>query len=134
MKHQQLGFTLIELLVAMAILAISMGALLQTSAQQAVNTASLRERAIAQWVAANKLVELQIQKQWEPIGKKEGDMQMANSTWYWRTKVEKVSDKNLRRVEVAVRKDEQSSGFLYTLPGFLASPDVYESSSQASEQ
>ncbi len=124
------GFTLIELLIAMAILAVAMGALLQTSAQHAVNTVSLRDRAIAQWVASNKLTELQIQNEWEPIGKREGDVEMASSTWYWRTTVEKVTDKNLRRVEVSVRKNEESNGALYTLPGFLASSGVYGSDSK----
>ncbi len=125
MKKMQAGFTLIELLIAMAILAVAMGALLQTSAQHAVNSVNLRDRAIAQWVAANKLVELQIQKNWEPIGKREGEAEMANSVWYWRTEVEKVSDKHLRRVEINVRKQEDTKSSLYTLPGFLASSDVY---------
>ncbi len=128
------GFTLLELLIAMAILAVAMGALLQASAQHTVNTVSLRDRAISQWVAANKLTELQLQKELEPVGKREGDVQMANSTWYWRTKVEKVSDKNLRRVEVSVRKKAGSDGSLYTLPGFLASSDVYGGSKQAESQ
>lgn len=124
-RAHQRGFTLIEILVAMAILAIAMGALLQSAAQTASNTASLRDRTLAQWVAANKLTELQLQKTWSPIGKTQGEMSMANSKWYWQVEVLKVNDDDLRRVEISVRKTESSKSSLYTLPGFIASSNVY---------
>ena len=126
--HQR-GFTLIEILIAMAILAIAMGALLQSAAQNASNTASLRDRTLAQWVAANKLAELQTQKTWSPIGKTKGEMAMANSTWYWQVEVLKVNDDDLRRVEISVRKIESSKSSLYTLPGFISSSNVYTNGS-----
>lgn len=128
------GFTLIEMLVAMAILAVAMGALLQTAAQNAVNTTSLRDRTLAQWVAANKLAELQINKTWEEVGKRNGEMQMANNTWYWQTDVQQVNDKDLRRVEISVRKSPDSESSLYTLPGFLASPSVFVREGTALQQ
>lgn len=123
MNHR--GFTLIEILIAMAILAIAMGALLQSAAQNASNTASLRDRTLAQWVAANKLAELQTQKTWSPIGKTKGEMSMANAKWYWQVEVLKVNDDDLRRVEISVRKTESSKSSLYTLPGFISSANVY---------
>lgn len=133
MKRRERGFTLIEILIAMAILAIAMGALLQSAARNAANTASLRDRTIAQWVAANKLAELQAMNAWLPIGKKKGEVEMAGATWYWQTDVLKVNDEDLRRVEVSVRKNENSSSSLFTLPGFLASSKVFSSGESSDE-
>lgn len=124
-SQQQRGFTLIEILIAMAILAIAMGALMQTAAQNASNTSGLRDRTLAQWVAANKLAELQTQKTWSPLGKTKGEMTMANSQWFWQVEVLKVHDDDLRRVEISVRKTESSKSSLYTLPGFISSSNVY---------
>jgi general secretion pathway protein I len=101
-----------------------MGALLQTSAQNASNTSALRDRAIAQWVAANKLAEVQLQKNWPSIGKKTGQSEMASTPWYWQTEVSKVNDKDLRRIVVRVKKTQNAESYLYSLPGFLASPNV----------
>ncbi len=124
------GFTLIELLIAMAILAIAMGALIQTASYQAVNASNLRDRTIAQWVAANKLAELQTTKTWEKVGKRRGESEMANAVWYWETEVLKVNDEDLRRVEISVRKTADSKNLLYKLPGFLSSPNVFSSGNE----
>ncbi|HBR98408.1 MAG TPA: type II secretion system protein GspI [Gammaproteobacteria bacterium] len=134
MHRRSRGFTLIEILIAMAILAIAMGALIKSAAQHASNTVGLRDRTIAQWVAANKLAELQTLDSWPKLGKDEGDVDMANARWYWRTEVLRVNDKHLRRVEISVRKEEDATTSLYTLPGFLASPSVYADGKAEAEQ
>ncbi len=133
-RKQQCGFTLIEILIAMAILAIAMGALLQSAAQNASNAAGLRDRTLAQWVAANKLAELQTQKTWSPIGKTKGEMSMANAIWFWQVDVLKVNDDDLRRVEISVRKTESSKSALYTLPGFISSSNVYANARSAEQE
>ncbi|MCB1753985.1 MAG: type II secretion system minor pseudopilin GspI [Gammaproteobacteria bacterium] len=134
MMQTNRGFTLIELLIAMAILAVAMGALLQSAAQNAFNMTNLRDRTIAQWVAANKLAELQTRKTWEDVGKRNGEMSMANSTWYWQTEVQRVNDDDLRRVEISVKKSPDDESSLYTLPGFLASPNVFVSEDSELQQ
>lgn len=134
MRLRSKGFTLIEMLIAMAILAIAMGALLQTAAQHAFNSVGLRDRTIAQWVAANKLAEYQLKKSWPDVGKTTGEAEMAETIWYWQADVQKVNDKDLRRIEVSVRKNEDAPNSLYTLPGFLASPSLYVRNGEDDEQ
>lgn len=124
MKRAQ-GFTLIEVLVAMAILALSMFALMQTAASQSRNITTLRDRAIAEWVAANKLAELQALRTWGSTEKKTGETTMANVTWHWQAEFFEVNDDDLRRVEISVRRNPDSNNPLYRLPGFLASPKVF---------
>ena len=124
MRHLR-GFTLIKVLVAMAILAMSMFALMQTAASQSRNITTLRDRAIAEWVAANKLAELQALQSWGSTEKKTGETTMANVTWYWQAEFFEVNDDDLRRVEISIRRQPDSKNPLYRLPGFLASPKVF---------
>ena len=134
MQARYKGFTLIEMLIAMAILAIAMGALLQTAAQHAFSSNALRDRTIAQWVAANKLAEFQVAESWPDVGKSRGEAEMADTVWYWQAEILKVNDEFLRRIEISVRKQEDDPNSLYTLPGFLASPAVYAGDNESDEQ
>ncbi|MDO6459324.1 type II secretion system minor pseudopilin GspI [Granulosicoccaceae sp. 1_MG-2023] len=127
------GFTLIEVLVAMAILALSMFALMQTAASQSRNISSLRDRALAEWVAANKLAELQALHSWGSTEKQSGETTMANVNWYWQAEFFEVNDDDLRRVEISVRRNPDSKNPIYRLPGFLASPRVFVSEQSAEE-
>lgn len=54
------GFTLIEALVALVILALTAVTLLGMAETHVVRIDGLESRAIAQWIAENRLVELQI--------------------------------------------------------------------------
>ena len=55
-KHpgQQVGFTLIEVMVALTVVAVTLPALLFLLSQQIDGTAYLRDRSVAQWVAADR--------------------------------------------------------------------------------
>lgn len=58
--HKAAGFTLIEALVALVVLALTAVALLGVAEAHVARINGLESRAIAQWVAENRLVELQI--------------------------------------------------------------------------
>ena len=57
------GFTLLEVLIALAIVALSAGALLGTITSSASNVAYLQDKTLAEWVALNRLTEIRIAQQ-----------------------------------------------------------------------
>ena len=55
------GFTLVEVMVALIIAAVLLPTLLMAYGSQADGIGYLREKSVAQWVAANKMTEMRIQ-------------------------------------------------------------------------
>ena len=97
------GFTLIEIMVALAILAISMGALITGMARYADNAGYLREKTIALWVAHNRLTELGLEPGWPGLGKSDGDAEMAGVDWQWHVTVAETPDPKVRRIDITVQ-------------------------------
>ncbi|MFT5335623.1 MAG: general secretion pathway protein I, partial [Halioglobus sp.] len=54
------GFTLIEVMVALAVVAVALPALMLTLNQQIDGTAYIRDKSLANIVAANKLEEIRL--------------------------------------------------------------------------
>ena len=90
------GFTLLEVLVAMAIVAITLAAMIKVSGEFGVNAAYLKEKTFAQWVAENKAEEYRLTGTMPAVGKQEGEAEMANRTWRWQVKVTNTEDTRLR--------------------------------------
>jgi general secretion pathway protein I len=123
-RRTQRGFTLIEVMIALTILAIAMGAMLQTTASTAANSAHLRDRTFAQWVATNLITEWQLAESWPDLGKRSGDVEFAGQRWYWQREVQKVEDPMLRRLDVQVRRERNAKGALVTQAAFLSDPQL----------
>lgn len=123
LKRRQRGFTLLEMMVAMTILAVGMGAIIKASAGSARNASILRDKEVARWVALNKLTELQVLQEWSTSGKK-GEVNMLNATWYWSTRIQKVQDPDLRRIDVEVRSDPTTESYIYSITGFIGNPEI----------
>lgn len=101
MKHpRHQGFTLLEVLIALAIVAMSVGALLGTVTSSASNVIYLKEKMLAEWVALNRLTEVRIDQQMPGKGKRSGDTVMAGTRWEWQEEVTELPIKGLFRVEV----------------------------------
>lgn len=118
----QTGFTLVEIMVSLAILSIMLGALVQSAGTATSNAGRMRDRAIAEWIASNRMAELQLSPSFPETGSKSGDEEMFGNKWYWKTIVQKVEDDDLRRVDIEVRKDEDASNPLITIAGFVSHP------------
>jgi len=114
------GFTLIEVVIAMTIVAIAMVSLIEATGTYVKNTAFLRDKVIAHWVANNALNELLLKESFPSKSEKQGDETMAGKKWAWKIKVKETPDKEFRAVEVKVFKgDEENS--LSTLVSYVSS-------------
>ena len=107
---QVAGFTLLEVLVALAVLAIAMAAVIKVSASNTSNTAYLKEKSIAHWIAVNKANELRLGENWPSVGTKKGSVVMAKQEWRWQLKVSNTPDKNIRRMDIEVQHERELGG------------------------
>jgi general secretion pathway protein I len=94
------GFTLLEVLIALAIVAMSVGALLGTVTSSASNVIYLKEKTLAEWVALNRLTEVRIDKDMPGKGARSGNAVMGGQRWEWKEEVVELPIKGLFRVEV----------------------------------
>jgi general secretion pathway protein I len=115
------GFTLVEVLVALAVIAIAFGAIMRTLAQSIDVSANLRDRALAMWVAQNRLARQQADRAWPSADTREGTDAMGGREWRWRELVANTPDADLRRIEIQIRAI-QGDAVLARLVGFLARP------------
>lgn len=111
-----------EILVSLAILSIILGVLVESAGVATSNAGRMRDRAVAEWVATNQLAELRLSPAFPDTGSKTGDEEMLGVTWYWKTVVQKVEDDDLRRVDVEVRRNEDSESPIVTIAGFVSHP------------
>ena len=118
------GFTLIEVLVAMTIIAVGVSALVASAGASAWRADYLREREFGRWVASNELTELQVLPDWPDVGTTNTETMLGDFRWYVRTRTQKVSDDDLRRVDVEVRRDKDAENYVYTVSGFVGNPEV----------
>jgi len=103
-KHsRQSGFTLIEVIVALAIVVLSIGALLGAVTSSASNTDYLRERTFADWVALNQLTATRVSGNVPSRGTTSGEVDYAGRRYAWRQTVSSLPFSGLFKVEVAAR-------------------------------
>lgn len=99
------GFTLVEVMVALAIVALSVPALLFTLDQHIDGTAHIRDKSLASLVASNKLVEVRLlaaSRRQLLQGSETGSAQMADREWFWWLDSEQTEVPQFYRIEVRV--------------------------------
>ena len=116
--HKSDGFTLIEVMVALTIIAISLGALLNTSGTQARSTTYLKQKTLAHWVAVNELTQIRIKKEFPDVGDKKGSTEMAGFEWHWVRTTKKTEDKNALEVTFTIYADDENEKNLTSLIGY----------------
>jgi general secretion pathway protein I len=106
-------------LVALAIAAIALAAVSRSAAVSTASAAEIKLRALAGFVAENRLGELDARRAWPPVGVTEGFERQAGIDFPWRMEVFATQHPLLRRVEVQVVDPAQPTHVLRTLVGIL---------------
>jgi len=114
------GFTLIEVMLAMAVFAIAGIALMSAAENNIRNVSHLESKLFASWVASNQLVEATLVTTWPPKNNKKGDVELAGRTWFWRQKVIKTTDKDMRAIVMEVRTQEDDEFALASLMTYVS--------------
>lgn len=125
-RRQQSGFTLIEILVALAIIAITLGTLLKSSSDQAINTGYLKQKTIAHWVALNQLNQLLLEQDWPSVGKATDSISMAKQDWHLLRTVEKTPSADTRKVIYRVYRDADMEHQVSYLVGYVTDPKFFK--------
>ncbi len=131
MKNRNQGFTLLEVLIALVILALSLGAVIQSAGSYTANQAYLRDRTFAQWVAHNQLVTALMSTDWPDTGQSKGEAEFPKAgaetggrEWRWVMQVTQTPEEGLRRLDIDVfllnAEDDESP--LASLSGFMGKP------------
>lgn len=117
------GFTLLEVLIALAILAISMGAVIKAASEGTGNIALLRDQTLAGWVGLNHLNEVLLSEDWPEPGAERGIAEMANREWHWELQISTTDDEDIRRLDISVRTSRDAATALVKLTAFKGRPE-----------
>lgn len=110
--NRQRGFTLVEVMVALAVVALALPAMIGAMMATTDATSHMREKAIAQWVAANQISELRLKAQLRgdlPRDGSRGETEMAGKSWYWVLKTENTDVNGLVRWQMRVSDEALKS-------------------------
>lgn len=121
-QGNQSGFTLIGVMVAVAVIAIALPALLFAINTSVDGTAQLKEKAVASWVAENRITELRLRNQhngYAPKSVSNGVDEMAGQEWFWELKPVKTPVDKFIRIEVRIWREKKEDDPLLLATGFL---------------
>jgi general secretion pathway protein I len=119
---KQSGFTLLELLVAMAIFATAGMAIMQASSAHIRSLSQLDDLTIASYIANNQLQLALLETEWPGKESSQGEVEMANRHWLWQQRISKLTDDDLRLVQISVSLAQSPEQMLYQLQSYKGKP------------
>ncbi len=104
MQQKNSGMTLIEVLAALAIIAIALMAVLQTTGMSTKQLTRVQEVATAHWVAKNAATRLQLGLESNSLGQGafQGVDTMLGRQYYWTAKTHPLPQSQILTIEVTV--------------------------------
>ena len=115
------AFTLIEVMVALLVIAIGLGAVIEASGKTAWQSAHMREKTIASWVAQNQIALYRAKRTWNTVTSTKGRVEMANTEWRWEMTISTTDDPSLRRLDVEVfNSDDKENRVKARMTGYIA--------------
>ena len=121
-KDKQQGLTLLEVMVALLIFALTGTAILKAAGDHLSSVGQIESVTFANWVASNRLNQLQLETTWPPKNNLKGSMEMADRTWFWQQNVTKTNDADLRAVTITVGEDKNYVSTVTSVTTFVAKP------------
>ncbi|NDW21286.1 type II secretion system minor pseudopilin GspI [Alteromonas hispanica] len=122
LRRKQQGLTLLEVMVALLIFALTGTAILKAAGDHLSSVGQIESVTFANWVASNRLNQLQLETTWPPKNNLKGSMEMADRTWFWQQKVTKTNDADLRSVTISVGEDQNYASSVTSVTTFVAKP------------
>lgn len=114
------GFTLVEILVALAILSISLSAVLYAINQNTNNLIYLKNKTFAHWVASNKISEFRVRPELiQNTRMLSGSYSLAERKWEWTAQVLNTEDKDLKKIIIDIYSAEDKNTKLTSLTSFI---------------
>ncbi len=114
------GFTLIEVMVALAVVSLGLIAVFNGIIQISDQSAHLRERAFAHWVAMNELTRFRVSGAMPEVSDFDGDVEFADTTYRWEATVSETGVEDLRRIDMRVSYADTPDDTLAETVAFVA--------------
>jgi len=107
MRPAEDGFTLLEMMVALAVFSLGVLALVNLAGENVRTGGLLEARTFAGVVADNRAVEA-VTSPALPLGETRGEEEAADRVWEWTRRVSRTDDRDILRVDIAVREKGQA--------------------------
>jgi len=121
--NTQRGMTLIEVMVALLIFGLTGTAVMKATTENLSSVGQLQDITFATFVANNRLAQLHLAQEWPIKNNAKGQMDMANTTWYWQQTVTKTAQKELLQVRVTVSVDTEFRRPITDVVSFFGKPN-----------
>ncbi len=121
--NTQRGMTLIEVMVALLIFGLTGTAVMKATTENLSSVGQLQDITFATFVANNRLAQLHLAQEWPIKNNAKGQMDMANTTWYWQQTVTKTAQKELLQVRVTVSVDAEFRRPITDVVSFFGKPN-----------
>ena len=89
------AFTLLEVMIALLVIAIGLGAVINTTSETRWKAGILKEKTIASWIAQNEIARYRAKRTWS-------NRSMAGADWEWNMRISATDDPSLRRIDIDV--------------------------------
>lgn len=114
------GFTLIEVMVALAVVSIGLIAVFNGIIQMAHSTSTLRERALADWIAMNEISTIRVAEEFPDVGNFNGTTEFAGREWRWEARISETGVTDLRRIDMSVAREDFPEDDITIVTGFMS--------------